>query len=265
MVQALLAQPQRPQRDTAPRRYTDAPSVVEPDGYVWEWCPTHPSAKRGVVLQHRLVMEEMLGRFLTKKERVHHKNAIRHDNRPQNLELQASHGDHMRRHWLGKGRRSPEWIERVRQLASDPSASLSDCGMSPTIVRAICLENGIEWVARTAHPNAAALTEQSVREALQGRTTAEAARHLRTTVMTLHRRFGHLLHKRSSPHFLDQRRDEILAMLWQEHLTRDQIAERIGASRVTVMKAIRRWREQDATLAVPARQPNRRQHSAPSP
>ena len=59
------------------------------DGYVLRAAPEgHPHARAdGTIFEHRLVMEQQLGRYLEEWELVHHKNGIRADNRPENLEL----------------------------------------------------------------------------------------------------------------------------------------------------------------------------------
>jgi len=52
---------------------------------------SYPGAtKTGHIMQHRKVMQEMIGRPLVATENVHHVNGVRSDNRPENLELWSS-------------------------------------------------------------------------------------------------------------------------------------------------------------------------------
>lgn len=60
-------------------------------GYRMLLRPDHPNArKNGYIAEHILVMTELLGRALSPGEEVHHKNTLRDDNGPQNLELWRS-------------------------------------------------------------------------------------------------------------------------------------------------------------------------------
>jgi len=52
---------------------------------------------RGIVSEHRLVMESILGREMLPEENVHHLNGIRDDNRPENLELWSKSQPHGQR------------------------------------------------------------------------------------------------------------------------------------------------------------------------
>ena len=71
--------------DVGPVERLAAPKAerrVSPDGYVFINLPG-----QGSKAEHRMVMEQMLGRPLLPGETPHHRNGIRDDNRPENLEL----------------------------------------------------------------------------------------------------------------------------------------------------------------------------------
>lgn len=90
----------------APERYAPLRNKY---GYVLVWAPNHPAAytsKR--VPEHRLVMEKMLGRYLTEGENVHHINGVRDDNRPENLELWIVHQP--------KGQRVEDLVNWAREI-----------------------------------------------------------------------------------------------------------------------------------------------------
>jgi len=66
-------------------------------GYIYLYNPCHPNSSGGCVFEHVVVMSETIGRPLRKGETVHHKNGIRSDNRPENLELWVkAHGSGQR-------------------------------------------------------------------------------------------------------------------------------------------------------------------------
>ena len=83
--------------------HRDAKGYYKRQGYIVRLTKNHPfSDKRGYVLEHRLVMEEHLKRFLTKNEIIHHKDGNRENNGLLNLQLMDDQKTHAKKEFIGK-------------------------------------------------------------------------------------------------------------------------------------------------------------------
>lgn len=89
------------------------------DGYVYVTAPAgHPQARflpgknLGRILEHRLVAEQKLGRYLSETEVVDHVDGLTLHNHPDNLRVFDCNGVHLRETLVGK---VPNWSPEGRQ------------------------------------------------------------------------------------------------------------------------------------------------------
>jgi hypothetical protein len=141
--------------------------VRPPPGYV-------SSRSSGYVLEHRLVMEQRLGRSLTTDEVVHHVNGDRLDNRPDNLQL-TDHREHRAMHDPNAGRRLPakicptcgrEFLKRFNQRRDTFCSRACKRGVMP----------------KGEHHHAAKLTVASVRDIRLRAASGESHQHIADAV-----------------------------------------------------------------------------------
>ena len=67
--------------------------------YIKIYSPDHPNKdSSGYVMEHRLVVEKKIKRYLTNEEQVHHINFVPDDNRTENLMLFPNRKEHQKFH-----------------------------------------------------------------------------------------------------------------------------------------------------------------------
>ena len=71
---------------------------LTPDGYIKMYVGKTKKGHTRYISEHRIIMEKILGRKLSKQEIVHHINGVPYDNRPENLMLFNNAGDHCNFH-----------------------------------------------------------------------------------------------------------------------------------------------------------------------
>lgn len=84
--------------------------TIDLDGYAMVRAPkNHPYARsNGAILEHRLVVEQKIGRYLLPEEVVDHIDGLHLHNDPENLRVFAANGDHLRATISGQ---VPNWSQ----------------------------------------------------------------------------------------------------------------------------------------------------------
>jgi len=96
-----LKRPHKPYKNIGEKHHCWKGGRYTMAGYILVYAPDHPYKNNhgnGYVFEHRLVMEECLGRYLTRKEVVHHIDGDRANNNPDNLMLFPGVAAHMAHH-----------------------------------------------------------------------------------------------------------------------------------------------------------------------
>jgi len=82
--------------------------IIASNGYILLRMPRHHLAdSRGYVYEHRFVAEQILGRPLQNNEIVHHKDNVKTNNNPDNLEIVKSIAHHKVKHRKNCSKRMP--------------------------------------------------------------------------------------------------------------------------------------------------------------
>jgi len=129
-------------------RHTGRQNEVIKKGYRLIYCPNHPNCDiKGYYPEHRLIIENSIGRILFWEEIVHHINHNKLDNRIENLKI-MNRGAHK---WLHVRESTPPLIykffcKQCGKECSTPKKNSKFCSRSCSIKH-----RNIEWHRKMGH------------------------------------------------------------------------------------------------------------------
>jgi len=148
-----------------------------------------------MVMQHRLVIECHLNRFLTGIEVVHHEDENMENNLIENLSLFENQAAHMRYHHEKAAKLyDPATVEMVRNAAADPTVRIKGLSIAPSTVDRICKRYNIRWISDIEKN----LPEDEVYKVLQKYQRKEAVKILGVSLQWLWNRHPGLMRKTAS-------------------------------------------------------------------
>jgi len=106
--------------------------VMYQKGYRYLYMPEHPNARKaGYIAEHRLVMEEKLGRLLGRKEVCHHIDGNPLNNHESNLAVYENNGEHLADELAGRRPNwTPEGWAKIRRQHATRTKSVVDAQQS---------------------------------------------------------------------------------------------------------------------------------------
>lgn len=111
-------------------------------GYILLYMPEHPNAsKNGLIMEHRVIMEQHLGIIIPKEFAVHHINGIKDDNRIENLSVMTNSAHSAYHNRSDKKQKNGEKNPLYKKIEPAEIMRLREIGYT---VKRVCTELGIK-------------------------------------------------------------------------------------------------------------------------